>query len=184
MWHKLLRDARFHLSLLEADREIARATRNKGCPACGGRLHGAAFARKPRSGVALPAEYDIRFSFCCAEEGCRKRVTPASLRFLGRRVYLGLIVVLVGVLGHGASRTRVGRLREQVGVSRRTVERWCRWWRSEFVQTPFWRLAQGRLAKPVTLAALPSSLLERFAGDEAGKLVALLKFLRPLSGAP
>ena len=56
MWHKLLRDARFHLSLLEADREIARAARSQGCPACGGRLHGAAFARKPRSGVALPAE--------------------------------------------------------------------------------------------------------------------------------
>ncbi|MDD9984725.1 MAG: hypothetical protein OXQ31_00485 [Spirochaetaceae bacterium] len=98
-------------------------------------------------------------------------------------MYLGLIVVLVAVLRHGASPTRVGRLRELVGVSRRTVERWCRWWRSEFVQTPFWRLARGRLAKPVKPAALPSSLLKRFAGDEAGKLVALLKFLRPLSGA-
>ena len=66
MWHKLLRDARFHPSLLEADRELARAARNKVCPACGGRLHErvrvpeilagilpkptAAFARKPRSG--------------------------------------------------------------------------------------------------------------------------------------
>lgn len=184
MWHKLLRDARFHEVLLDADREIATETRERGCRACGGRLHGAAFPRKPRSGVALPAEYDVRFSFCCAEEGCRKRVTPGSLRFLGRRVYLGLIVVLVAVLRHGASATRVGRLRELVGVSRRTVERWCRWWRSEFVQTPFWRLARGRFAEPVTPAALPSSLLERFAGDGAGQLEALLKFLRPLSGAP
>ena len=183
LWHKLLRDARFHLGLLEAGREIASEARGKGCPACGGRLHAAGFWRKPRSGMVLPAEYDIRFSFCCAEEGCRKRVTPASLRFLGRRVYLGLIVVLVPLLRHGASPTRVRRLRELVGVSRRTVERWCRWWRSGFVETPFWRLAWGRFAQPMTHAALPSSLLERFAGDEAGKLEALLKFLRPLSGA-
>ena len=99
-------------------------------------------------------------------------MTPASLRFLGRRVYLGLIVVLVPVLRHGASPTRVRRLRELVGVSRRTVERWRRWWCSEFVQTPFWRLARGRFAQPVTYAALPRSLLERFVGDAAGKLEA------------
>ena len=182
MWHKLLREARFHLALLEADREIASEARGEGCPACGGRLHGAAFARKPRGGVELPAEYDIRFSFCCAEQGCRKRVTPASLRFLGRRVYLGLIVVLVPVLRHGASPTRVRRLRKLVGVSRRTVERWCRWWRSEFVETPFWRLTRGRFAEPVAQGDLPSSLLERFGGDDEGKLVALLRFLGPLSG--
>jgi len=141
-----------------------------GCTsACGFRKFWPEFFRNPQrrsrasraAGVALPAEYDIRFSFCCAEEGCRKRVTPASLRFLGRRVYLGLIVVLVAALRQGASPTRVGRLRELVGVSRRTVERWCRWWRSEFVQTPYWRLARGRFAQPMTPAALPSALLVR-----------------------
>ena len=39
-------------------------------------------------------------------------------------------------------------------MSRRTVKRW---WRSEFVQTPFWRLAQGRFAEPVAHEELPSS---------------------------
>ena len=47
----------------------------------------------------------------------------ASLRFLGRRVYLGLVVVLVPVIRHGTNPTGVRRLRELVGVSRRTVER-------------------------------------------------------------
>ena len=117
LWHKLLRDARFHELLLEADREIAAEARRKGCPVCAGRLHGAAYGRKPRSGVALPVTYDVRFSFCCAEEGCCKRTTPVSLRFLGRRVYLALIVVLVPVLRQGPSRTRVQRLQELVGVS-------------------------------------------------------------------
>ena len=67
LWHKLLRDARFHELLLEADREITAEARRKGCPVCAGRLHGAAYGRKLRSGVALPVEYDIRFSFCCAK---------------------------------------------------------------------------------------------------------------------
>lgn len=180
MWHELLRDARFHEVLLEADRQIAAEVHGKGCPACSGKLHVAAYPRKPRSGIALPAAYDRRFSFCCAEDGCRKRVTPASLRFLGRRVYLGLIVVLVATLRHGPSPTRVRKLRELTGASRRTVERWCRWWRGGFVETRFWQMARAEFAEPVAEAALPSSLLERFKGKHRERLKALLRFLSPL----
>jgi len=35
---------------------------------------------------------------------------------------------------------------------------------------------------PIDIAALPVSLLERFAGDVGGKLIALLRFLGPLTG--
>jgi len=35
--------------------------------------------------------------FCCAVDGCRSRATPPSLRFLGRKVYLAAIVVLVAI---------------------------------------------------------------------------------------
>ena len=181
MWHELLRDARFHELLLEVDRQIADEVHGQGCPVCSGKLHVAAYPRKPRSGIGLPAAYERRFSFCCAEDGCRKRVTPASLRFLGRRVYLGLIVVLVATLRHGPSRTRVRKLRELTGASRRTVERWCRWWRSGFVETRFWQMARAGFAPPVAHAALPSSLLERFGGEHPERLKALLSFLGPLS---
>jgi hypothetical protein len=34
----------------------------------------------------LDKGYGQRFSFCCAVGGCRKRTTPPSLRFLGRKV--------------------------------------------------------------------------------------------------
>ncbi len=180
MWHKLLRDARFHELLLEADRQIAAEVHGKGCPVCCGKLHVAGYPRKPRSGIALPAAYDSRFSFCCAEAGCRKRVTPASLRFLGRRVYLGLIVVLVATLRHGPSPTRVRKLRELTGATRRTVERWCRWWRNGFLETPLWQMARAEFAEPVAEAALPSSLLERFTGKHQERLQALLRFLSPL----
>ena len=60
------------------------------------------------------------------------------------------------------------------------MERWCGWWRSEFVETPFCRLGRRRFAEPVAPEELPNSLLERFAGDDEGKLVAVLRFLRPL----
>ena len=125
MWQKFLTDARFHEALLEIDRQIAAEARERGCPECGGVLHVASFPRKPRGGPQLTDEHEIRLSFCCAREGCRKRVTPASLRFLGRRVYWATIVVLVPVMRQGPKPKRMRRFQELLGVSRRTVERWC-----------------------------------------------------------
>jgi len=82
------------LALLLFDRDLAEGYRLEGCP-CGGSLHRAAYVRKPR-GVpwGLPEGFCIRESFCCSREGCRRRLTPPSLRFLGRRVYLGAVVVV------------------------------------------------------------------------------------------
>jgi len=47
-------------------------------------------------------------SFCCALDGCRSRATPPSLRFLGRKVYLAAIVVLIAILRHGATARACG----------------------------------------------------------------------------
>jgi hypothetical protein len=182
LWHSLLADARFHALLLEADQEVAAKTRARGCPQCGGALHAAHFARKPRGGPSLPEEYDTRLSFCCATDGCRKRCTPPSLRFLGRRVYFATVVVIVSVLRHGPTPTRVRRLQELVGMSRRTVERWCQWWRDAFTHLPLWRAGAARFVPPVAQRDLPKSLLERFAGDEPSQLLALLRWLGPVTG--
>ena len=35
---------------------------------------------------------------------------------------------------------------------------------------------------PIDITALPVSLLERFAGEVSGQLIALLRFLGPLTG--
>ena len=184
MWQKFLTDARFHEALLEIDRQIAAEARERDCPQCGGVLHVAWFRRKPR-GPRLPEEHEIRLSFCCAQEGCRKRVTPASVRFLGRRVYWATIVVLVPVLRQGPNPTRLQWFQELLGVTGRTVERWCKWWRTVFVESEFWRMSRARLAAPVAEAMLPASLLERFGegdGGPGGRLLALLRFLAPISG--
>jgi hypothetical protein len=42
--------------------------------------------------------FDRRFSLCCGREGCRRRATPPSVRFLGRRVYVGAVVIVASVL--------------------------------------------------------------------------------------
>ena len=84
-----LATARFWSFLLAVDQDLAEETRKKACP-CGGRLHSANYPRKPRgTPVQLPERECLRLSFCCDRDGCRKRVTPPSVRFLGPKVYSG-----------------------------------------------------------------------------------------------
>ena len=183
MYATLLADTRFHDLLLACDRDLADDCRAEGCEVCGGRLHSARYLRKPRGrGCRLGPEHDQRFSFCCAVDGCRSRETPASLRFLGRRVYVAAIVVLIAILQHGATASRMERLSEAVRVDRRTAERWRRWWRDSFTATPFWQAARAQFMPPVDQVRLPAALLARFTGDEREQLVALLRFLGPVTG--
>lgn len=157
----LLADGRFLELILRYDADLARTARAAGCEVCGGVLHSAAFPRKPRGGPAdVEAASGERLSFCCAVRDCRKRVTPPSVRFLGRKVYLGAVVVLATALRHGATPRRAARLRELFGVSARTLARWRTWWREVFAESPAWRGARSRFATPVPASALPASLLE------------------------
>ena len=88
LYRALLADAKFHELLLAFDRDLAKAARAAGCARCGGGLHSARFRRKPRGGPAGHGEeHNRRFSFCCASDLCRRRATPPSFRFLGRKVY-------------------------------------------------------------------------------------------------
>lgn len=183
LYATLLADTRFHDLLLACDRDLADDCRAEGCVSCRGPLHVANYNRKPRGRPCrLEAEHDRRFSFCCALDGCRSRETPASLRFLGRRVYVAAIVVLIAILQHGVTDARMQRLCEGVRVDRRTVARWRRWWRDTFTASPFWQIARARFMPPVDGARLPATLIERFTGDDADQLVAALRFLAPITG--
>jgi hypothetical protein len=108
---------------------------------------------------------------------------PPSVRFLGRRVYLGATVVAITALRPGTRRAELRALRAWLGVSARTLARWRRWWRASFAKSAFWRRARGRLRTPVPASTLPSGLLRRFAGDLPTRLVAALRFLSPISTA-
>lgn len=183
MYRTPLADARFHDLLLAFDRDLADIARSEGCRLCSGVLHSARYWRKPRGRACrLGPEHDQRFSFCCAADGCRSRATPPSLRFLGRKVYLTAIVVLISIMRHGATEWRTQQLTEAAGVDRRTIARWRAWWRDSFTASPFWRIARAAFMPPVDQDRLPAALIERFTGDAADRLVALLRFLGPVTG--
>src|SRR5271157_1216306 len=168
VYQAVLADAKFHEQLLVFDRDLAGCVRAARCRICGGALHSAPYDRKPRGGPAgLGQEYAERFSFCCAVDGCRKRATPPSLRFLGRHVYLATVVTLISALMLGTTPSRLAavhlhrqplragrdgrrgaadRSRGLAGLAARAVRR------------------RSRTAAPV-LAALPRAADRRRIGD-------------------
>jgi hypothetical protein len=187
MYHELLRDASFWRFLFSIDQDLANAAGKETCP-CGGRLHRANYPRKPRgSPAALPEQYRFRFSFCCDRDGCRKRVTPPSVRFLGRKVYLGAVVILVSAMQQGPSRWRVHELSRLFGADRRTISRWQAFWRAHFRRTAFWKVARAQIVLVAQIIALPLSLLEAFIDrDDADDVQRqgwkrLLCFLSPIT---
>lgn len=186
MYREFLQEARFFRGLLELDREIAAEVRAQGCD-CGGVLHTANFPRRPR-GIffALEAELLVRFSFCCNRDGCRRRVTPPSVRFLGRRVYAAAAFLLASVLlSERLSEAVVGKVEHEIGISFRTLKRWRQWWRGRFTGSSFWQAARARFSPPVAEdAGIAAAILNRFhAAHFAERLRFFLRFLSPLSTA-
>lgn len=183
MYHELFRNASFWSFLHTVDEDLAATTQKQGCK-CGGRLHCANYPRKPRGGSEdLPGSYDYRLSFCCDRDGCRKRATPPSVRFLGRRVYLAAVVVLVAAVRQGPSPRRVRELSQLFGVDRRTIARWQVFWREHFPQTPFWKANRSRLVPKVDITDLPRALFEAFIhrDDSREDWKRLLEFLSPIT---
>lgn len=178
MCHALLRDASFWQFLHRIDHDLAAQERAGGCPACGAPLHRADYPRKPRGvpRALLGQSCERRLSFCCDRDGCRKRMTPSSVRFLGRRVFLGAVVVLATALAQGLTERRRQVLCESIPVSPRTLTRWRRWWQVEFVASATWAAIRSRLAAPVAVEELPRALLARW-GEGPDALVRLLAAL-------
>jgi hypothetical protein len=183
MYHDLPRAARLWSVLFAIDQDLAEKTRKKACP-CGGRLHCANYLRKPRgTPVQLPERLCLRLSFCCDRDGCRKRVTPPSVRFLGPKVYLGAIVILISAMRQGPTPRRVRELSKRFGADRRTIARWQVVWREHFPQTSFWKSARARLVPVVPIVSLPYSLVEAFLSRHypCRGWTLLLRFLAPIS---
>ena len=155
-------DQEFFLRLEEMDAAMARAVASEGCRHCGGPLHRADYERKPRGALMGGAgeRFTRRHSLCCGREGCRRRALPPSLRFLGRKVYLEVAVVLAVVLAQATASARAAA--RATGVARRTLTRWAAWWTCVFPRLPAWTELRARLAPPPPdETALPLSLHER-----------------------
>ena len=105
-----------------------------------------------------------------------------SVRFLGRRVYLGLAVVLLPQRRNTLSATAI-ELSDALGVPTRTLSRWRQWWVELFPSTPLWQAQCARFMPPVVTVDLPTSLIARCTGVAQEAMQRRLTFLSPLSVA-
>ena len=174
----------FWATLSIIDRRVAEEVRALGCPHCSGRLHAARYPRKPR-GVprhVLGDTYASRESFCCRD--CRRRTTPPSVRFLGRKVYLGALLIVFGnVPGAGASvGAALRRLAATTAIPLRTLARWRTWWSVTLPSSRWWRACSASFVPSIASAELPLALLARVEGHDAReRLTAVLGLSSPLS---
>jgi hypothetical protein len=112
----ILQQICFFQFLAAIDSDLAGRARIKGCSFCGGVLHSACYTRKPReSGELETAAATTRYSFCC--DKCRRRTTPKSVRSLGRRLYPGFFMVLLGAMQSVVTDNMINQLRLSLGVA-------------------------------------------------------------------
>lgn len=148
--------------LKQIDYEIAEKVKEKGCRRCNGILDWASFPRKPRGWDGFRDER--RASLCC--RGCRKRVTPDSVRFLWRKVYIALIVILEPDRGI-------------IGVCRRTLVRWRGYWRYELSRGSLF-CVHFRYRFPVEFTFDLTSMVKSFSDD----MISMARSVGPLGCAP
>jgi hypothetical protein len=173
-------ESEFFAALVRADEEIVGRVKACRCEACGGPLHRGDYERKPRGprSASADAAYMVRFSLCCGREGCRKRSTPPSLRFLGRRVYLGAVVIVASMYAQLVA--RAAEVRRMTGVPARTTQRWLGWWRGLFVSTDVFVAVRARMIGVAT-TELPAAIVLRLAGSPTEQVRAMLALLAPLT---
>ncbi len=167
--------------LTTIDEGIVKRVAEGGCPHCGGPLHRGDYPRKPRGRLIAEAAraFDSRFSLCCGRDGCRKRATPPSVRFLGRRVYVGAAVIAASAVAlHVAA---AAAIRRATGIAPRTVRRWLGWWHGPFTKTSVFVAICARMVPVPARRDLPESLLARLRGVAAARVEKLLAILAPLT---
>ena len=185
MSHNLLHNTNFHALLFKIDQELSKEVQKAGCPECKGQLDKAPYPRVPH-GLSrhLRIYYEQRLSFCCAK--CRRRVTPQSVRFFGRRWFVAPIFIFISAITLGINERRLEQLKRHcdIHMSESTWKRWRRWWREIFCLTPFWRQAKGLLAEAYVIEQrVPRSLFSAFEPSNEPRIIVLLRFLSPLTAA-
>ncbi len=183
MFHNPYTDTSFFELLLKYDQDTAKKVKARGCQQCGGELDQAHYQRQPRGIPAeITEEFNVRFSFCCRREGCRKREMPPSTRFLGAHVYVTLAIVLAS----SSSEKLRAYVIQQFKISRNTLQKWQKFWATRFKDSQFWRVRQGNGQLWHTVGdPIPDRLLGAFInlGDGQGSpgYFELLKFCSPFS---
>jgi hypothetical protein len=184
--HESACEFNFHALLWELDACAAQQVRERGCPRCGGPLYCAHYERKPRGlgpQAVKAGRYDVRLSLCCGRQGCRARATPPSVRFLGRRVYAAVAVLVLSLRAALASVTT-----QALGIEQRwqapawwTRRRWSSWWQCELWSEPWFSTQRALFARPPPPSASPDCLLGQWVGSVPERVRRLLVMLSPLT---
>jgi hypothetical protein len=181
MLSELLKNKNLFCHLYTIDKNVAEQYRQMPCPLCGGPLHFANYLRKPRGEPdGVPEECFIRFSLCCGTEGCRHRVMPPSCRFMGRKVYWHVVILIILSDWQHKAATNIFNLSKLFDVSRNTVTRWIAFFHDIFPSSPQWQRIRGQVAASIKNNKLPSSLVSHFLNLKScakNALVSCLKFL-------
>jgi hypothetical protein len=177
---------KFHALLFELDQRATERVRAAGCQRCGGPLYAAHYARKPRGLTGEASEmgrYDKRLSLCCGREGCRARATPPSVRFLGRRVYSAIAVLVLSLRGEERVQAQQASNveRSAQAPSWLTRRRWRWWWCSGLLVLPWFAALRGHLSVSLDAQQSPECLLSQFTGSIHERCRRLLVLLSPLT---
>ncbi len=163
MCTKLYQDSRLFQFIQKIDQDAVASCIGSRCQYCGDKLDRGFYHRKPR-GVPelLEKEFSVRPSFCCRGDGCRRRLTPVQLKFLGRKVYVSVVVLLVAAMTQGLSPKRLCTISRETKVPPRTVKCWLAFWQLIFTKSPTWLYQRGMFQPPIDEDQLPLSLLQKF----------------------
>lgn len=162
-YHDIISNKSFFFFLLKIDQDICTLMKIKGCIFCGDKLDQSDFFRSSGFGIPKDCESEClrRHSLCCRKDGCRKRLTTPSVRFLPYKCYLTTIIILISTMSNGINGKRLLSLKAQLGVHRETLRKWQTWWQETFCQSPYWKVQKGRF-QGIDDKGMPSTLLEQF----------------------
>jgi hypothetical protein len=94
-------------------------------------------------------------------------------------VYVGAVVIVASAVM--LTTMAVSAVVRATGVPARTTRRWVGWWRGPFTTSaPFVDLS-ARLVPAPDRRRLPTSILERFDGDDTARLSKLMVWLAPIT---
>jgi hypothetical protein len=89
------------------------------------------------------------------------------------------MVILVTALRQGPTPSGLRKLEGLLGINRRTIARWQKWWEEIFPTSGFWKELKDRLSRSRALPERARQLIDRMRGHPSAR--ALLHLLRSLT---
>lgn len=185
MYSKINFDIAFSEALYQEDKKIAQRFYKQNCQYdCSGIYYTSNYPRKPR-GITPESEhhYNFRFSFCCSN--CRLRFTPETVRFLGRKVYVALFIMMI-LSTNEKLQNELIELPPQ-SIAPITFKRWIVWWDLIVQKSPAWKKLVGLLSANIENIFLPLFIVDQFIQDTVDfnkSVLSMLEFISPISFPP